>query len=271
MPELPDVEMARRDLQRWLRGAEITAAQSTDRYIARGSPPGFKRSLMGRTVKKVSRRGKWLRIELDDGAYGRLFSHLGMTGSWTRVELGAPTQRWERARFDLTHRGRTSSVRYIDSRRFGRLVLAREDIEEWTSLGPDPLVDGIDESALFASLARRRQAIKDVLMDQSILAGIGNILVTEALWLAKVDPRSPGDALTRDDVSAVAQGLRAALEQELGERARGQPDVFSVYGHAGKPCPRCTTPFVRIVLGGRGTTFCVQCQPRRDAVVRKKR
>ena len=270
MPELPDVEMARRDLQRWLGGAEIRSARVLDPYIARGgsgvSPRTFARTLPGQVVQQVIRRGKWLRIELREGP--RVFSHLGMTGSWIRLEAEAPAQRWERARFEIVSRGRSareSTVSYIDSRRFGRLLLAEDDIDEWRGLGPDPLDGGLEPAHLGPALARRRRAIKDVLMDQAVLAGIGNILATEALWHARIDPRAPSNSLAPAQVRALGRGLRTALDQELGDRLRGNPDVFSVYGREGEPCSRCKTALVRIVQAGRSTTFCPSCQVERHA------
>jgi formamidopyrimidine-DNA glycosylase len=266
MPELPDVELARRRLRKWMRGTIITAAYSTDRYIVRpNSPAILRRALVGRTVREVSRRGKWLRFELDDGR--RLFSHLGMTGDWIERKPNAPRQRSERARIDVIRKsGGSSSVRYIDSRRFGRLIVSSEDISEWRELGPDPLADGIDARSLARSLGRSRRAVKDALMDQSVLAGIGNILATEALWRARIDPRSRSDALSHGDVARIVRGLQGIIRQELEREAGGDGgiDVFSVYGRAGEPCPRCGSTLVHVVLGGRGTTFCKHCQVRRN-------
>ena len=224
------------------------------------------RALAGKRVRDVIRRGKWLRIELDDGA--RLFSHLGMTGNWVQRDVDAPKERSERARLDLVRTdGRRSSVRYLDSRRFGRLIVANEDIPEWKKLGPDPLADGIDVRSLEEALGRRRRAVKDALMDQSVLAGIGNILATEALWQARIDPRSRSDALAPGDVGKIVRGLRWAIRKELAARdvaeSEGWVDVFSAYGHAGEPCPRCGSTLARVVLAGRGTTFCKRCQVRR--------
>src|SRR6185295_7370853 len=115
MPELPDVEHARRQLEKWMGGATIVAARSIDRRVLRPtSPAAFSRMLAGRTVREVGRRGKWLRILLDDGI--RLFSHLGMTGDWVALPANGQKGRSERARLDLVRRGRRSSVRYLDSR-----------------------------------------------------------------------------------------------------------------------------------------------------------
>jgi formamidopyrimidine-DNA glycosylase len=267
MPELPDVELVRRRLQDGIGGAIITAAESSDRHVLRPqSPRAFGRALAGRTVREVNRRGKWLRFLLDDDA--RLFSHLGMTGWWVERDRDSPKQRSERARIDVVRGdGRPSSVRYLDSRRFGRLIVATEDIPEWRSLGPDPLVDGIRVRALVDKLGRSRRAVKDALMDQSVLAGVGNILATEALWRARIDPRSRCDALSRGEIGKIARGLDTALRHELAARERAATDdwldVFSVYGRAGEPCPRCGSPIARVVLGGRTTTFCKRCQIRR--------
>lgn len=264
MPELPDVEIARRRLQRWLSGAKATAARCTDARLTRPVPPrSFERTLAGRTVVAVSRRGKWLRLELDDG--GRVFSHLGMTGGWVQVAADAPPQRFERARIDVTKRGRASSVRYVDSRRFGRLVPAKSDIADWTALGPDPLADGIDVRRLSGLLAKARRSVKEVLMDQRVLAGVGNILATEALWMARVDPRSGANTLRTTDVRAVAAATGKAIQRELADRkAGGDYDAgsFFVYGRAGKPCPRCATRLSSVVLGGRTSVYCAKCQRR---------
>lgn len=268
MPELPDVENARRRLQRWLVGATVSSADCPDARLARPLSPGaLAGTLIGRTVKSVARKGKWLRFELDDGS--RVFSHLGMTGGWVRATRVAPSLRFERARIDVVRRGRVSSVRYVDARRFGRLIGARDDIDDWTALGPDPLADGIDVQRLSKTLTKKRRAVKEILMDQRVLAGVGNILATEALWMARLDPRSPGAALLPADARAIARAIRRAIDRELagGEGDTGGLDgSFFVYRRAGKPCPRCGTRLSSLALGGRTTVFCSQCQVRRQPV-----
>jgi formamidopyrimidine-DNA glycosylase len=259
MPELPDVEMARRHLQRWLVGAKVRAALCRDARLTRPQPPSaFGRILIGRTVDAVARKGKWLRFTLDDGS--RVFSHLGMTGGWRHAAMDAPARRSERARIDVVRRGRAISVRYVDARRFGRLILARRDIADWTALGPDPLVDGVDIRRLAETFAQSRRAVKIILMDQRVLAGIGNIVATETLWIARLDPRSPGVALLPSDVRAIARGLRRAVARELADPG----DSFFVYGRVGQPCPRCGTRLSSVVLGGRSSVFCGGCQVRRE-------
>jgi formamidopyrimidine-DNA glycosylase len=252
MPELPEVEHARRCLERWLVGQTVTRA--------------FSRTLVGRDVLDVARRGKWLRLTMSEGV--RLFSHLGMTGRWLRREPADGPERWERGRLDVA----ALSTRYVDPRRFGRLVVSRVDLPEWNALGPDPLVDGIDTRALGRALAKRSRTLKEALMDQGVLAGIGNILVTEALWSARLDPHSRTNALSPADVAAVARGLRAAIARGLALQEGDDPSYvqdagsenpFRIYGRAGEPCPRCRTAMKRVVLGGRATTFCHGCQRRR--------
>ncbi len=266
MPELPDVEMTRRDLKRWLVGAIVTAADTEDARLSRpASPRAFARALVGRTFERIERRGKWLRIDLDDG--GKVFSHVGMTGSWVRVATIAPVVRFERARIDVVLRGRAFSVRYVDARRFGRLLAVREDIADWTALGPDPFADRIDIGRFSEVLAKGRRAVKEIVMDQRVFAGVGNILATEGLWIARIDPRSPGNALLLPaDARAIARGLRLAIARELADRKRytgARADSFFVYGRARQPCPRCGTRLSSVVLGGRTTVFCGGCQVRR--------
>jgi formamidopyrimidine-DNA glycosylase len=260
MPELVDVEIVRRNLRRWLGEARIERVHATDAYVLRpAAPPAFRHALVGRKVLAVHRKGKWLRIELEGGVL--LFSHLGMTGDWEEHPDDGPKQRSERARLEVVRRGKRTSVVYLDARRFGRLRTASEDIAEWRALGPDPLDDGLTPVVLRARLAKTRRAVKDALMDQTMLAGVGNILATEALWNARIDPRSRSDALSTADVGAVVRGIRAAIRRELGIKPA---DVEQrAYGRAGKPCPRCGTTIARVTLGGRTSAFCPGCQVRR--------
>jgi len=246
MPELPEVEHSRRDLERWIRRATIVATKGEGKFALP--------SLRGRRIETVERRGKWIRIVLSDATL--LFNHHGMTGEWKRSD---EPLRWERASLVVEKNGKRTRVAYVDPRKFGRLVVAREDIPSWSALGPDPLEHGIDAKALADKLARRRKrSIKEALMDQSVLAGVGNIQATEALWKARIDPRSPAGALAKKHVTAVIKGLRWTIARTLDDLDVG----FVIYGHKGEPCPRCKTTLVRIVLGGRTTTFCPGCQER---------
>ncbi len=260
MPELPDVEFCKQRLEASLVGARIVAASSRDRRLLRPrAPTTFGRALVGRDVREVVRRGKWIMIAFDDS---RVFSHLGMTGWWVVRDVTSVAERFERARIDVA-RGRSRvSLRYVDARRFGRLVVAR-DFAEWDALGPDPLVDGIDVDRL-ASFARSRRSIKDIVMDQKVLAGIGNIIATEAFWRVRIDPRTPSEALSRVQLAAIARALRAEIDRELATRAKAKDDewqdVLAIYGRVGEPCRRCRATIVRTVIAGRSTAFCPECQ-----------
>lgn len=272
MPELPEVEHARTWLAVWLRGARVREALVFDaRLLDEGhTPDDVARALSGRTVTEVARRGKWLRITLDRGA---IFSHLGMTGRWSRAEEDEPDLPHERVRLRVSKGRDRYQVRYIDPRLFGRFVPASE-LPAWDALGPDALVDGIDPERLFAGLSRRKIAVKVALLDQELLAGIGNIQAQEALFFAKLDPERPSTSLTRDEVGRLVLGLERTLRRTLdlaiaaGPRLpyveeKGTPNPFVVYGRAGSPCPECGTILEKLVQSARSTVRCPRCQPPR--------
>ncbi len=272
VPELPEVEHARRTLDPWLRRTRIDAVTVHDaRILDDGTKPaGVVRALTGARVGAIDRRGKWLRIELDSGA--RIFSHLGMTGKWARARVGAPTLAFEKVRIDVSGQGRRRSVRYLDPRLFGRFVVVAEafaDLPVWSALGPDPLVDGIDIDALHAKLQNRKVSIKATLLDQTVLAGIGNIQATEALFTARIDPRRPARELSRKEVAVLARGITRTIAKTLALQAgptiqyieeAGAENPFRIYGNEGTPCPRCKRSLGKMILAGRGTVFCAHCQ-----------
>lgn len=163
-------------------------------------------------------------------------------------------------------------VRYTDPRLFGRFVPAERDVPAWTSLGPDPLVDGLDVEHLFAGLSRRKIPVKVALLDQELVAGIGNIQAQEALFFAKLDPERPSVSLTRKEVERLVLGLERTLRRTLdlaisaGPRLpyveeKGTPNPFLVYGRAGSPCPECGTTLEKLVQSARSTVRCPRCQP----------
>ena len=267
MPELPEVEHTRQNLARWMLHARVTSVKTNDVRIVRPEKPrAFVRAVTGRSVERIERRGKWLKLTLDDGRF--LFVHLGMTGWFERVRPGSAPPRFERVSFEVEKRGARSRVVYVDSRRWGRMILASEDIATWSALGPDPLDDGVDLERLEQKLTRRkRSSIKEALMDQTVLAGVGNIQATEALWKAGIDPRSKASAISTSDLEAIASGLRWTIGRTLADLAKGgagAENPFRIYGRQGEPCPRCGHALERVVLGGRTTAFCPGCQQRRE-------
>jgi formamidopyrimidine-DNA glycosylase len=275
MPELPEVEIAARNLSAWAGGRRIERAEADPagrRIFRPATPQAFAAGIAAHRVDDVRRVGKHILLRLSgpDGVVG-LLSHLGMTGKWVRRSGGDGPPSHSRARLHLDD---GSVLHYRDPRLFGRLRLvpgARfEEVPEIASLGPDPLREGIDPARLKAALARRRVAIKLALLDQRLLPGVGNIVAAESLFRARIDPRRAASALSRAEVkrlaTAVLDSVREAIAQEEGPEITyveepGARNPFRVYGHEGERCARCRRVSIRrIVQGGRSTFFCPRCQ-----------
>ena len=265
MPELPEVESVRRQLDPELRGRRVLKVwvdpHPQQRVLGLELLPG-------RTVERVGRRGKYLLCPLDGGL--ELVMHLGMTGVLRFGVVDSHT----RARFWLDD-GRELTFR--DTRRFGLLaVVAAGDyraLPTLAQLGPEPLSDGFDPDRFARALAATRAPVKPFLLSQRPVAGVGNIYADEALWRARIHPaaRRVGPARARALHAAIREVLTEAIEREgttfrdyrmvNGESGRNATFLVA-YGQAGRPCPRCGTPLRKMVLAGRGTTFCPSCQRR---------
>jgi formamidopyrimidine-DNA glycosylase len=267
MPELPEVESVRRQLEPELTGRRVIKTWWDPHPAIPREFSGLE-LLTGRTIRSVGRRGKFMVAPLDEDL--ELIMHLGMTGSF-RFDLDDPHVR---ARLDLDD-GRVLSFR--DVRRFGRMAVVEagdyETIPTLKLLGPEPLSDEFDPSTFAASLRRTSSPIKPYLLSQRPVAGVGNIYADEALWLAKINPgsRAVGSKRARALHAAIREVLAAAIEREgttfsdyamvNGESGRNA-DFLIAYGRGDTPCPRCRTPLRKITLGGRGTTYCPKCQRR---------
>lgn len=268
MPELPEVEHAARTLRRWLaEGPIVRAHAGATRLFRAGDHRAFERALPGRRLDRVERRGKLLLLFFD-GDVG-LLSHLGMTGAWVR-RLPSETPAHSHARLEL---GGGVVLHYCDPRRFGRLEVHRAAdlpaLPAVVALGPDPVVDGIEVAALHAALSRTSRAVKVVIMDQAVLAGLGNIYATEALFRARIHPARPASSLSKREVRRIAEGIEASLAEAL---ARTEDEIvylssgglvhnpFLVYDRAGEPCPRCRRALEKTTLGGRTSAYCGRCQ-----------
>jgi len=273
MPELPEVEFARRCLARWTGGRRILRVEFDSRAgrIFRPAAPALvAKGLTGARVKSVGRIGKHLLVRLEKGGASLgLLSHLGMTGKWLRSGAGLDPPSHSRARLFLDD---GKILHYQDPRLFGRLRMvpgARfEEVREVAALGPDPL-PGIDRSRLAAALSRTRLPIKVKLLDQSLLPGVGNIHAAEACFRARIHPGRPSHELSLSEVGRLADGVlasfRSALEAEKGPGItyleEGGANPFLVYGREGENCPRCRREEIRrIVQAGRSTFFCPRCQ-----------
>ncbi len=274
MPELPEVETIRRHLAPALEGRTILRARILKDDIALDLPSGraLARRLAGRRIDSVGRRGKYLLLELDDGRV--LQVQLRMSG---RFAIGAPRPHPEHfthlaARFELDD---GQVLFYDDVRRLGgfRLLSAKRWRELETRLGPEPLSDSFTAAVLGGRLAGRRAPIKNALLDQSRIAGIGNIYASEALYRARIDPRRPSRSLRTAEIRRLHRAIRRVLRESI-ERAgttlrdyrtaNGGSGEFQsalrAYGREGEPCPRCGATIRRLVQAGRSTFLCPACQ-----------
>ncbi len=283
MPELPEVETIRRDLLPFVTGRTITSAWVSDnapRLVQLIAPAEFERLLPGHRIEDVSRRGKYLIFNLDRGPSsgadapfrtGMLWVvHLRMTGRLRHSDSECEPDPYLRAKFSLDD---GTWLCFSDVRKFGMIWL----VDDWalvhSGLGPEPL-DEEFETAAFASLLKRRATpIKSLLLDQTVLAGVGNIYADEALFAAGIDPRKPASKLTRAKAARLHDAIIAVLHEALGDRGSSFRDYVDGRGNEGRhqlkvkvyqrtdqPCYTCGTPVRRVVVGGRSTHFCPKCQ-----------
>jgi formamidopyrimidine-DNA glycosylase len=278
VPELPEVETVRSRLEPALVGRRLRDVEILDERLTRPfDPSAVAAELTGERVAAVDRRGKYLVVRFESGRV--LLIHLRMTGSLlvARGE-GLPEDPYRRAVVRLDD---GSDVAYRDVRRFGTwLLLEPGELDEYLAarLGGEPLAASFTAKKLGRLLSGRRAPLKAVLLDQRVLAGVGNIYADEALWYARLHPLRPGGGLTPDELGDLHRGVRRALRKGIarqgaslrdystpdGDRGSMQ-DEFVVYGRAGDPCLRCGTPIEKTRAGGRGTWFCPGCQRREPA------
>ena len=273
MPELPEVETVARDLRSAIVGRRIDDVELLRADIVRMPPADvFATVLRGQRVTAVERRGKYLLLGLDGG--DDLMVHLGMTGHLLVCDAGAPLPKHThlRARLDDTR-----ELRFDDTRRFGRIAYgSRALLEESRVLPPlgiEPLDDEFSAEELDRLLRRTTRTVKAALLDQTRVAGMGNIYIDEACFRAAVRPTRRCHRLTRQERRALHEAIREVLHAAIANRgssvddyrdvwnARGShQERLQVYGRAGQPCFVCTTTLKRTVLGGRTTVYCPHCQ-----------
>lgn len=257
MPELPEVEHAARVLRAAIAGRRITRVRVLHPSLRRTLAPAAQRRLAGRVVRGVERRGKHQVLHLDDGS--ALVAHFRMTGDWVIGRAGDAAERYARAELELDDGTR---VTLSDSRALATLVLTRDLAGVLPALGPEPDDPSLTPSSLAAALARRRGAIKPALLDQRVMAGLGNIYAAEALWRARIDPRTAARTLGAARLARLLSAIRTVLRR--APAGRYQTDVavsrWNVYDREGLTCRRCGGTVRRIVQAGRSTYYCPTCQ-----------
>jgi formamidopyrimidine-DNA glycosylase len=289
MPELPEVETVRRDLEARIIGRRITScfvADDAPRLVQLVPREAFCRELTGRAIVGLRRRGKYLIIDLDDERAWVI--HRRMSGNILYRTPADPPDVYVRALFSLDD---GHELRWVDLRKFGTMWLVEDATMVMESLGPEPLDAEFTPAVLRDRASRRTAPIKAVLLDQEVLAGMGNLYTDEALHHARIHPLRPANKLKAADYDRLHAGIIAALRMGIdsrgsslgttlrdhvnvdGDIGRNQETVRA-YGREGEPCFVCGTPMRRIKVGGRSSTFCPKCQPAprgRKATVRKTR
>jgi len=248
MPELPEAERARRQLERVV-GREIVAVDDRDSYVCRPHAPGeMAAALVGRRLVDSHRRGKFLWAETDGGP--QLGLHLGMAGSLTVDEAPAP-RNWDRFVLEFADGGRLA---LRDKRRLGRAVLQ----PDLSHVGPDAAEVGREEFRLRVS--RGTAPLKARLLDQGVISGVGNLLADEILWRARLSPRRPANELSTAELDLLRRAVRAAVRDAI-RNGGAHTGHFTPHRRLGEHCPRCRTALERATIGGRTTFWCPTCQP----------
>ena len=273
MPELPEVEAIRRVMEPQIQGLAVEhIAVGRPEVIAHPAADTFCNRLIGQTFSGMTRRGKFLIILLESG--DRMILHLRMTGCLLLTPADYPEEKHTHLVFRL-HNG--EELRFSDTRRFGRFwLLGKGEADPYSGvekLGLEPLAPDFSAEYLFARLGKRKKAIKECLMEQSVIAGIGNIYSDEILFAARICPTRPANSLTGEEWKRLAAAIPERLsffiqknamtpEEYLKTRGRdyrGTP-YLQVYGHEGEPCPNCGKIQIRTMIGGRSSVYCPNCQ-----------
>jgi formamidopyrimidine-DNA glycosylase len=273
MPELPEVETVVRALEGRLAGGSLTALEILHPQVLESSAREFRRLTVGVRVEAVRRRGKWIRLELANGQ--TVLVHLRMTGRLTIVDRRIPRERHDHLEWRLDDGN--ECLRFNDPRRFGRFRLVpTAEVEAYLSargFGPEPLA--VDPAEFHRRLGRGRRSIKAALLDQSVVAGLGNIYADETLFRARIDPRLITARLGPVRARRIHAAMREVLVEAIAARGTslrnyrapdGQSGRFqfqlAVFRRTGVPCPGCGSLVRRIKLAGRSTHFCPSCQKR---------
>lgn len=270
MPELPEVETIRRSIEPYLLGKTVLYTVVRTQKLRNLLAPDLNLRLAGQAIGGITRRGKYLLFRCTSGT---LIVHLGMTGNMHLVPVDFPHDRHDH--LDLVFNG-DFLLRFADTRRFGTVIWTPRDPLLHPLLlnhGPEPLEENFSGDYLHGKTRNRRTPIKQVIMNSQIVAGIGNIYASEALFCAGIAPETPAAHLSRSQYESLVKAIREVLSQAIKSgtsslRGPGEgkplpgyfPYDFSVYGKEGKPCPTCGTAIKNTRLGGRSTFSCPRCQ-----------
>jgi formamidopyrimidine-DNA glycosylase len=279
VPELPEVETVRRGLEPRLVGKTITAVRVLIAKMVKGrvsDPEEFSRSVVGRTIDAVRRRGKYLIFDLDSG-YHLLF-HLKMRGHMRVVPRHTPDDKYLALGITVSadQDREPQEMRFHDIWTWGEVrLLDDSELQSHPSLsamGPEPLSESFTGETLRTSLSRRpKTAVKAALLDQEVLAGVGNIYADESLFRAGINPKRASATLTPDEADRLSREIRTVLAEAIGDGGTVSDNFFDttgspgryqpqVYDRGGQPCVRCGTTLERTRIGGRGTVYCAHCQ-----------
>ena len=270
MPELPEVETVVNGLKPQVEGKVLLSNYNSGKNL-RYPLPDFS-ACLGATLKNIERRAKYLLFHFDNGQ--TLMWHLGMTGQFHVLPSSAPAAKHEHVTLTFEH---DLTLRYRDTRRFGYVGLCKTNelaSHKWMSkLGIEPLTTAFDGQYLKDKLNTRKTSIKQAIMDNHVVVGVGNIYASESLFRAKINPKQTANSISTRKLSNLAKHTQNVLNEAIAAggstisdfvKADGKPGYFAhsfqVYGRAKQPCLTCTNPIEKIVLGGRASFFCAKCQ-----------
>jgi formamidopyrimidine-DNA glycosylase len=255
VPELPEVERAAVALRAVAVGKTIKAVRVLHPALRRALSAARAKRNAGDRIASVQRRGKHQLLHLASGA--TLHAHFRMTGDWESGGVGDPLPQYTRAVIEFTD---GTWVALVDPRALSSITWHPAGVSPLPTLGPEATDPTVTAASLRAVLARRRGPIKPVLLDQRVLAGLGNIYAAEALWQARIDPRRAAASLTLPEVKRLLAGIRKTLAMANGRRYRAGGERFDVYDREGQQCRRCKSTVERITQAGRSTYWCPECQ-----------
>jgi len=270
VPELPEVETVRNELEPYVVGHSISGVTLFwEGMLRQPSPKELYTRITGQEINAITRRGKYLIFSLSSGDL--LIIHLKMSGSLLIGKDSSPPTKYTRA---IIHLDKGTNIFFSDPRKFGTMQLMKDNGTVFTKLGPEPLAASFTPEVLAQRLSKRKASVKAVLLDQGFVAGIGNMYADEALFSAGVHPLRTASSLSQGEIERLYHAIQQVLWAAIGNRGAsiinylrpsGEPGTahfqFKVAHGRGKNCPNCDTPLRRIVVRNRGTYLCPKCQP----------